>query len=97
MTAFSIPPQTGPTMPAQAITVWFEGQPLTGTAGQTIAGLLLAAGVEAWRHGRPDSGGRGVFCGIGVCFGCLVAVNGLSDVRACQRRAQDGDIITGQS
>ncbi|WP_312034071.1 2Fe-2S iron-sulfur cluster-binding protein [Actinoplanes sp. TBRC 11911] len=76
-----------------AITVHVDGLPVSGLAGQTIAGVLLSTGRASWRttrRGRP----RGVFCGIGVCYDCLLTVNGLSDVRACQRRAADGDVIT---
>jgi hypothetical protein len=75
------------------LTVTVDGEPVPGVAGQTIAGLLLARGRIAWREtgrtGRP----RGLFCGIGVCFDCLVTVNELHDVRACQRRAVDGDVV----
>ncbi|MFG2222313.1 (2Fe-2S)-binding protein [Streptomyces sp. NPDC048644] len=73
-----------------------DGEPADGIAGQTIAGLLLAAGRLAWRRG-PSGAPRGVFCGIGVCFDCLVTVNAERDVRACRRRARDGDEITTQS
>ncbi|MFB7599360.1 2Fe-2S iron-sulfur cluster-binding protein [Streptomyces sp. NPDC056160] len=69
-----------------------DGDRIAGLAGQSIAALLLADGRVAWRRtrtGRP----RGVFCGIGACFDCLVTVNGLRDVRACQRRAVDGDRV----
>jgi hypothetical protein len=76
------------------IAIVVDGVAVPGLAGQTIAGMLLGVGRIGWRtttrHGRP----RGVFCGIGVCFDCLVTVNGLRDVRACQRRAADGDVIT---
>lgn len=34
-----------------------------------------------------------LFCGIGVCFACVVVVNGIQDVRACQRILVDGDDI----
>jgi hypothetical protein len=84
------PVRPGPTAP---LTIEVDGVPMTGLAGQTIAGVLLAAGRSTWRtsrRGRP----RGVFCGIGVCHDCLLTVNGLHDVRACQRRAAPGDIIT---
>jgi hypothetical protein len=77
------------------ISIVVDGVPTAGIAGQTIAGLLLGDGRLAWRtarSGRP----RGAFCGIGVCYDCLVAVNGLRDVRACQRRATDGDVVTTQ-
>ncbi|HEY0530025.1 MAG TPA: (2Fe-2S)-binding protein [Actinoplanes sp.] len=79
--------------PTAALTVEVDGRPVDGLAGQTIAGILLAAGRSSWRtsrRGRP----RGLFCGIGICHDCLLTVNGLPDVRACQRRAADGDVIT---
>ncbi|GAA2079650.1 (2Fe-2S)-binding protein [Streptomyces albiaxialis] len=78
------------------ITLSVDGEPVTGRPGQSIAGVLLAADRAAWRHG-PSGAPRGVFCGIGVCFDCLVTVNGQSDVRACRRTAHDGDEITTQS
>lgn len=73
-----------------------DGDPLDGVTGQTIAGVLLAAGRRSWRQ-APSGRPRGIFCGIGSCFDCLVTVNDLRDVRACRRRAQDGDIVTTQS
>jgi hypothetical protein len=84
------PVRPGPSTP---LTVEVDGVTVTGLAGQTVAGILLAAGRSSWRtslRGRP----RGLFCGIGVCHDCLLTVNGLPDVRACQRRAADGDVIT---
>jgi predicted molibdopterin-dependent oxidoreductase YjgC len=73
-----------------------DGETVDGVAGQTIAGILLAAGRSSWRRG-PTGSARGVFCGIGVCFDCLVTVNGERDVRACRRRAVDGDAVSTQS
>ncbi|MCA1222687.1 (2Fe-2S)-binding protein [Streptomyces sp. 8L] len=78
------------------LTVTVDGESVPGIAGQTIAGLLLASGRRAWRAG-PSCAPRGVFCGIGVCFDCLVTVNGERDVRACRRRAADGDTVATQS
>ena len=80
-----------------AITVSFDGTPVSGLAGQTLAAVLLAAGRSAWRPAAAQRGPRGVFCGIGVCYDCLVSVNGLRDVRACQREARDGDIVLSQA
>ena len=78
------------------LTVTVDGEPVAGIAGQSLAGVMLAAGRTAWRHGRSGAP-RGVFCGIGVCFDCLVTVNQERDVRACLRRAVDGDAVTTQS
>lgn len=78
------------------VTVTVDGEPVTGVRGQSVAGVLLASGRTSWRYG-PSGAPRGAFCGIGVCFDCLVTVNGHSDVRACRRTAEDGDAITTQS
>lgn len=70
-----------------------DGEPLIAHAGQTIAGAILAAGRRDWRTTARDRRPRGLFCGIGVCFDCLVTVNGIRDIRACQRPAAEGDVI----
>ncbi|MGY1435018.1 (2Fe-2S)-binding protein [Streptomyces reniochalinae] len=76
--------------------VTVDGVPADGIAGQTLAGLMLASGRTSWRR-APSGAPRGLFCGIGVCFDCLVTVNGEPDVRACRRRAVDGDEVTTHS
>ena len=78
------------------IEITVDGETVTGLAGQTVAGVLLGAGRLSWRTTRSGAP-RGVFCGIGACFDCLLTVNGVADVRACRRRAADGDEIRTQS
>lgn len=68
-----------------------DGERLRVAEGQTIAGILLANGRRSWRtaHGAE----RGIFCGIGICQDCVLTVNGVEGVRACQRTACDGDVV----
>ena len=87
------PAEPRPQAPVQ-ITV--DGQPLNALPGQTVAAALMAAGRDSWRTTRSAGDPRGVFCGIGACFDCLVIVNGTPDVRACQRTIHPGDTITTQ-
>ena len=77
------------------LTITVDGEPVVGIEGQSIAGVLLASGRRSWRHGRSGAP-RGVFCGIGACFDCLVTVGAERDVRACRRRARDGDEVRTQ-
>jgi hypothetical protein len=79
--------------PADRLTIRFSGEEVPGVEGQTIAGVILGSGRLGWRRTSREGRPRGVFCGIGVCFDCLVVVNGRRDVRACQRRARDGDTV----
>jgi predicted molibdopterin-dependent oxidoreductase YjgC len=69
-----------------------DGQPAVAYEGETIATALMAAGRRVFRHtaeGEP----RGVFCGIGMCFDCMVDVDG-RNVRACLTPAREGMIVT---
>lgn len=82
--------------PPTPVTITVDGQPASGVAGQSLAGVILANGTLGFRHTSARARPRGVFCGIGVCYDCLVEVNGQRDVRACQRRVADGDVVTSQ-
>jgi predicted molibdopterin-dependent oxidoreductase YjgC len=98
MAARMIRASNDPVQPLSAdrIGLTLDGTPHEGVRGQTIAGVLLAEGVLSWRRTSVGDSPRGVFCGIGVCFDCIVEVNGVRDIRACQRRAQDGDVVRTQ-
>ncbi|MEU7176363.1 MULTISPECIES: (2Fe-2S)-binding protein [Micromonospora] len=74
----------------------FDGRPIPAEEQQSVAAALLAAGIRSWRSTRIGSRPRGVFCGIGVCFDCLVRVNGVPSQRACLVVAQQGDVIEPQ-
>ncbi|MCF3105496.1 (2Fe-2S)-binding protein [Streptomyces roseoverticillatus] len=75
------------------MTVYVDGERHRALPGQTVAALLLATGRRSWRTTRLGGRPRGVFCGIGVCYDCLLVVNGLPDVRACLRELRDGDRV----
>ena len=61
----------------------FDRRPEPFDAGQSIGAALVAAGVASWRTTRRGARPRGLFCGIGVCFDCLVTVDDRPNQRAC--------------
>jgi predicted molibdopterin-dependent oxidoreductase YjgC len=71
----------------------FDGAPMDASRGMTIGAALLANGVLSWRLTRAGGRPRGVFCGIGACFDCLVDVGGDHAVRACLVPVSDGDEV----
>ena len=75
-----------------AISITMDGVPLSAYEGETIAGALLASGRRAWRHTRHGQP-RGLYCGIGLCFDCLVTVNGTPNVRACLTPVAAGMVV----
>jgi predicted molibdopterin-dependent oxidoreductase YjgC len=78
----------------EAVTLLVNGRPVQAYRGQTIAGALLAAGQRTLRHTRRAGKPRGLFCAMGVCYDCVVTVNGESGVRACMRRVEEGMQVT---
>lgn len=68
----------------------FDGAPVPFRSGQTVGGALAAAGVTSWRTTRRGGEPRGLFCGIGVCYDCLLNVDGLRSQRACVTPARAG-------
>ena len=67
----------------------FDGREIEALAGETIAAALAAADVVAVRQARSGAP-RGPFCGMGVCFDCLVTVDGRPSQRACLTRIEAG-------
>jgi predicted molibdopterin-dependent oxidoreductase YjgC len=74
----------------------FDGKEIAAEPGQSVGAALIAAGYRSWRTTRHSAAPRGVFCGIGVCFDCLVVVNGRPNERACLTEARAGDDVRSQ-
>ncbi|MEU0839114.1 (2Fe-2S)-binding protein [Streptomyces sp. NPDC005962] len=74
----------------------FDGRTVRAEPGQSIAAALIADGQRSWRRTREGGQPRGMFCGIGVCFDCLVTVNGRPGHRACLVEAAPGDVVETQ-
>ena len=82
---------TNPAVPpvVRPVTITFDGQPIEALPGETIAAALSAAGILALR--RTDSGApRGLWCGMGACFDCLVELDGRANVQACMVTVRPG-------
>lgn len=74
----------------------FDGVSLTAIKGQSIAATMISHEKRITRSTRFADSPRGVFCGIGSCFDCLVVVNGIPNQRACITEVQDGMTIETQ-
>lgn len=77
-------------------TILVDGQAVTVVQGDTVAAALLTAGSSIFRLTPKSNSPRGLYCGMGVCFECLVTINGEPNRQACLALVQDGmEIITG--
>jgi predicted molibdopterin-dependent oxidoreductase YjgC len=88
---------TSPSAPAgRELHFLFEGQPVAAGEGQTIAAALYADGHRTLRYTSRRGEPRGLFCGMGICYDCLVEVNGQPNVRACQTLVAQGIQVNRQ-
>lgn len=67
-----------------------DGETMQAYEGETIAAALTAGGRLVLRRSERTGAPRGVFCGIGICFDCLVTVEGMGRVRSCMVPVQPG-------
>ena len=74
----------------------FDGKTISAISGQSVGAALLAANQRSLRKTRFNKNKRGIFCGIGVCFDCLVVVDGVTNQRACIIEARSGMQIQTQ-
>ena len=79
----------GADRPAETVEFTFAGETVTGYPGETIAAALWAARRRALRTSRVLAEPRGIFCNMGICYECLVRVEG-REVRACMTPIRQG-------
>jgi aerobic-type carbon monoxide dehydrogenase small subunit (CoxS/CutS family) len=72
-----------------------NGHPVDAFAGESVAAVLMAAGMLMLRRSPRAGGARGAFCFMGVCQECLVKVNGVKR-QACLVEAEDGLVIEAE-
>ena len=67
-----------------------DGRKLLAYEGETIAAVLLAAGIRVSRFTPKKHRPAGFYCGIGLCHECVMVVNGVPNTRICQTLAAPG-------
>ncbi|WP_456305762.1 (2Fe-2S)-binding protein [Falsiroseomonas oryziterrae] len=66
-----------------ALRFTFEGEAVEGREGDSVAAALLALGHAATRDTAVSGAPRGPYCMMGVCFDCLVTIDGVGNRQAC--------------
>ncbi len=68
----------------EASNVRIDGRPVAAYLGETVATVLMSAGHRRLFEVEPPYPPSRVYCNMGTCMQCLVTVNGVHNVRACQ-------------
>lgn len=72
------------------VEIELDGETVSVPEGVSIAAALLYLDRLPLRHSAVGGAGRAPFCMMGICFECLVEVDGLRDQRACQLEVRPG-------
>jgi predicted molibdopterin-dependent oxidoreductase YjgC len=73
----------------EEITFYVNGQPIQACPGETIHAALIAAGYRQFRKSKTKQP-RGIFCGMGVCYECLVTIDNGPRKQACVTIVEEG-------
>lgn len=67
-----------------------DGETVESYEGETVASALLASGRRKLRTSPRRGEPRGLFCNMGVCFDCVMTIDGQAGQRACMTPVRDG-------
>jgi len=78
------------------IDVSIDGEPVRVAAGQSVAAAVLAQGLPWTRRTALSDAPRAPLCMMGVCFECLMEIDGIANQQACLVTVADGMRIRRQ-
>ena len=85
-----------PDTPQAHLAVYVNGKPVAVPAGFTAAAALLLHTEGATRTTPVSGEGRAPYCMMGVCFECLMEINGEPNQQGCLVTVSEGMRINRQ-
>jgi predicted molibdopterin-dependent oxidoreductase YjgC len=67
----------------EPVEVTIDGEPFIARATDSVAAALLASGRLACRTAPASGALRGPYCLMGVCFDCMVTIDGRPNQQGC--------------
>jgi D-hydroxyproline dehydrogenase subunit gamma len=87
-------PLEGAREPRAVITV--DGRTIDAASSTNLAAALLEAGFTPFRNTPVSGAPRMPYCMMGVCFDCLVTINGVPNRQACLEQVRPGMVVERQ-
>lgn len=76
--------------PQHVVRIEFEGVWLSVPAGMSLAAALLGEALGHTRESAVNGRLGAPYCMMGVCFECLVEVDGTANAQACLIQVEEG-------
>lgn len=78
------------------VAISFEGQAIEALDGDSVAAAVLSARPGFTRTTPARGGPRAPYCMMGVCFECLMEIDGVPNRQACLVQVRDGMTVRRQ-
>lgn len=78
------------------VALTIDGRTVQARGGDTVAAALLAARIGHCRTTPVTGAPRAPYCLMGVCFDCLVTIDGIGSRQACLVPVRDGMTVETQ-
>jgi len=85
-----------PELQGLEVTIQVDGKPVAARDGDTVAAALLASGRDHCRTTPVGGAPRAPYCMMGVCFDCLVEVDGVGNRQGCLVPVREGMVVVTQ-
>jgi len=72
-----------PDLPGESLLYFLNGTECQGRAGDTVAAAILTERAAITKRSAVTANPRAAYCMMGVCFECLVTINGVGNRQAC--------------
>ena len=82
--------------PKDRVRITVDGRNVDVDATASVAAALLASGMTAVRRSVVGDVPRGPYCLMGICFECLVTIDGVQNRQACMVPVRDGMNVSTQ-
>ena len=82
--------------PGGMVALTVDGKPITARAGDSVAAGMLANGIDHCRTTPVSGAPRAPYCLMGVCFECLVTIDGVGSRQACLVAVREGMAVETQ-
>lgn len=79
------------------VTIDFEGRRIDAMEGDSVAAALMGADIKSLRETAVKATRRGAYCMMGICFDCLVEIDGEPNRQSCMTPVRTGMKIRSQT
>ena len=83
--------------PAKIVHIYINGKKIKANNGESVAATLLENNISFFKNNEVSNEKRSAYCMMGVCYDCLVEIDGAPNMQSCMIKTVSGMIIKTQN